>query len=297
MTILVVGTGSIGTRHAANLQALGRRVERLSMRVSGLDGALARIAAGGLAGVVVATATQLRLPLIAASAAQGLPVYVEKPLAFGVAELAAIEVAAAPVAARSMLGLMMRYHPSFRELVSADLSDTWWFSFDIGHDVTQWRSNWRFSDSYAARADGGGVLLDLCHELDMAVCLFPGAVLGAVESIGHVRYPGVDMATRISFGGVAQGSVSMDYLSPVSTRRIDIAGIVDRRVVDLLAVPFERNQMFLAAMRDWLALIDGQGVSGVEHLPRLDLVGHSCRILAQTWAARRFVGELAGDKP
>jgi len=267
------------------------------MRVSGLDGALARIAAGGLAGVVVATATQVRLPLIAGCAAEGLPVYVEKPLAFEVAELAAIEAVAAPVAARSMLGLMMRYHPAFRELAGADLGGTYRFSFDIGHDVTLWRANWRFADSYAARAAGGGVLLDLCHELDMAACLFPAATLDAVESIGHRRYPGVDMATRISLGGNALGSVSMDYLSPVSTRRIDIAGTDVRRVVDLLAWPLERNQMFLAVMRDWLALIEGQPASGVEHPPRLDLVGRSCRMVVDAYAARHFVGELTGEKP
>lgn len=297
MTILVVGTGSIGTRHAANLEGLGRRVERLSMRAAGLAGALARIAAGGLAGVVVATETPVRLALIAAAAGQGLPVYVEKPLAFRAAELAAIERVAAPVAARSMLGLMMRYHPTFRELAQADLGDTYRFSFDIGHDVTQWRANWCFATSYAARADGGGVLLDLCHELDMATCLFPAAVLGAVESLGHARYPGVDMATRISFGGAALGTVSMDYLSPVSTRRIDIAGTGARRVVDLLAVTIDRNQMFLAALRDWLALIEGHAVSGVEHLPRLDRVGRSARMVAEAWAARQFVGALTGDRP
>ena len=184
-----------------------------------------------------------------------------------------------------------------RELAQADLSDTYRFSFDIGHDVTQWRANWRFADSYAARAEGGGVLLDLCHELDMAACLVPDAALGAVESIGHVGYPGVDMATRISFQGAALGSVSMDYLSPVSTRRIDIAGTARRRSVDLLAVTFDRNQMFLAALRDWLALVDGHAVSRVEHLPRLDLVGRSARLVAEAWAARRFVGALTGDKP
>ena len=312
MVILVIGTGSIGTRHLGNLTALGAQAEACSMRAGGMDGALARIAAGGLQGVVIATETHLRLPLIAACAGQGLPIYVEKPLAFAPAEVAAIYEAAAPVAARSMVGLMMRYHPAFRHLAQADLGDTYAYSFDIGHDVTQWRANWRFADSYAARPDGGGVLLDLCHELDMATCLFPAASLHSVASLGQARYPGVDFATQVTLGGPATGMVRMDYLSPQLVRRIDIAGTGQRHMFDLaagsymvadasgtrpIAITLERNAMFLAAMRDFLALIAGRPTSDVEHLPRLDLVRASCDRIAGAYGMRQFGGQLVGDKP
>lgn len=296
MTILVIGTGSIGSRHASNLATLGEKVKPVSMRAVGMEGALAQIRSG-LRGAVIATETQVRLPLIAACADADVPMYIEKPLAFDPVELAEIMAVAAPVAARSLVGFMMRYHPTFRDLAAADLSDTYRFSFDIGHDVTQWRNNWRFSDSYAARPKGGGVLLDLCHELDMATCLFPMAQISAVDSIGHSAYPGVDMATRITLDGAALGMVSMDYLSPVSTRKIDIAGAKTRRSIDLLSIAFVRNEMFLAAMRDWLALIDGHAVNGVEHLPRLDRVQDSCARIVAAWQARHFVGYLAGEKP
>lgn len=312
MSILVVGSGSIGTRHFDNLVTLGARAEALSMRAAGLAGALRRIAAGGLRGVVIASETQVRLPLIAACAGQGLPVYVEKPLSHDAGEVAAIYAAAAPVAERSLVGFMLRYHPAFRHLAQADLGDTYRYAFEIGHDVTQWRANWRFADSYAARPVGGGVLLDLCHELDMAACLFPQATLKAVVSLGHVRYPGVDFATEIELGGPSMGSVAMDYLSPVLVRRIDIAGTGKRHMFDLAAgsysvasaagvtaleFPQERNQMFLAAMRDFLALIEGRATSGVEHLPRLDRVRRSCEMIASAHAMRQFSGQLTGDKP
>ena len=307
MTILVIGSGSIGTRHFNNLGLLAVKAEVLSVRAVGLAGALARIDAGELRGAVIATQTQLRLPLIEACAAAGLPMYIEKPLAFEPAELAAIYTATSAVASRSVVGFMMRYHPAFRHLAQADLTDTYRFSFDIGHDVTQWRTNWQFADSYAARSAGGGVLLDLCHELDMAACLFPAASIGAVQSIGHLRYPEVDFATRVSFSGPVLGSVSMDYLSPVSTRKIDIAGTTQRHSFDLaagtyagptpLAFPFDRNQMFLAAMRDFLALIDGRLTSDVEHLPRLDRVRRHCEVIAEAYTARAFTAHLTGEKP
>jgi predicted dehydrogenase len=311
MRVLVIGSGSIGRRHHDNLQTLGASSRLVSWREGGLGGALAAL--DGAEAVVIATATDIRLHLIEAASARGLPLYVEKPLAFRPNEVEAIAEVAAPVADRSMLGLMLRYHPAVRALAEADLSDVFQFALTIGHDVTQWRANWRFSDSYAARADGGGVLLDLCHELDLAHCLFPGLKVTGVESLGHPAFPGVDFASRISL--VSQGlvgDVSMDYLTPGLHRRTILRGTErmhdfdfaaqDYRVTDAggqrkLALALERNAMFLDAMRDFLALASGAPTSGNPLMPRLDLCLPSARLVAQAWAARRFLGEITKEIP
>jgi predicted dehydrogenase len=306
MKVLVIGTGSIGKRHAGNLETLGASVASVSMRAAGLTGALARLAEGWDA-AVIATETQIRLPLIETAAEMGIALYIEKPLAPDPDTVSAIYRAAGPILSRSVVGFMMRYHPALRHLAASDLSDAFRYAFEIGHDVTQWRENWSFADSYAARPDGGGVLLDLCHELDMAHCLFPG-ILSDVECLGHVRYPGIDFATQVARAGPIQGTVSMDYLAPVAIRRVEIAGTESRRSLDLLTgrllegaeesqFPIERNQMFLAILRDFLALAAGRAPSEVEHLPRLDLVRASCEEIAQAHARRRFTGNLDGPKP
>jgi len=311
MRVLVIGSGSIGRRHAENLATLGAVPNLLSWRAAGLDGAVA--AMDQAEAVVVATATDIRLPLIRTAAARGLPLYIEKPLAFRPDEVEAIAQAAAPVAARSMLGYMMRYHPALRALAEADLSDVFQFALTIGHDVTQWRANWRFSESYAARGEGGGVLLDLCHELDMAACLFPGLELTGVDSLAHPAFPGVDFASRVSLrrGGLV-GDVSMDYLTPKLHRRTMLRGTERTHDFDFAAqayrvtdafgphdldLPLERNAMFLDAMRDFLALAAGRLPSANPLLPRLDLAMGSARLVAQAWAARRFVGEITKEIP
>ena len=277
--------------------------------ISSTSGPRSRIGHGGFAedepdgagfdGVVIATATDVRLAPIAFAARHGLPVYVEKPLAFDAATLAAIEEMTRPVAARSMLGYMMRYHPAFRHLVAMDLGDIYRARFEIGHDVRKWRQNWTFADSYAARAPGGGVLLDLCHELDMAQALFPSLVAGAVACLGHEDFPGVDFSTEITLTPAGAGpvaTVAMDYLSPVFLRRLALRGTRHTVEFDLhsehyliardgeweqLSLPFERNEMFLAAMRDFLALVGGAPVSDVERLPRLDLALPSARAVVE----------------
>lgn len=307
MRIAVIGAGSIGRRHKDNLEALGVEADLVPYREFRPEGAQL----DGCDGVVIATATQVRCPLITRCAERGLPFYVEKPLAYDPADLAAIETLAQPVAERSMLGYMMRYHPAFRQLARMDLSDIYRARFEIGHDVRQWRQNWRFADSYAAEAKGGGVLLDLCHELDLAATLFPGLTLGAVTSIGHGRYPGVDFSDEIALtcDGAAV-SVAMDYLSPIFLRRLNLRGTKHTVEFDLhaghyliardgaweqLSLPFERNEMFLAAMRDFLALIEGKPVSDVEHLPRFDLALPSARMIVEAYQARRFTGDVTGE--
>jgi predicted dehydrogenase len=307
MHIAVVGAGSIGRRHHGNLEALGAGATLIPYREFQAEGAQL----AGCDGVVIATATQIRRTIIELCAERGLPVYVEKPLAYDPVDLAAIERAAGPIADRSMLGYMMRYHPAFRHLARIDLSDIYRARFEIGHDVRQWRQNWRFADSYAAEPRGGGVLLDLCHELDMATTLFPGLVLDSVTSLGHARYPNVDFSDEIVLSGEGRvAAVAMDYLSPVFLRRLNLRGTRHTVEFDLhaghyliakdgaweqLSLPFERNEMFLAAMRDFLALIAGTPTSDVEHLPRFDLALPSARMIVEAYQARRFTGDVAGD--
>lgn len=311
MRVLVIGAGSIGRRHHDNLTTLGAVPKLLSWREAGFAGAAAAMDQADA--VVVATATNIRQPLIQFAADRGLPIYIEKPLAFYAAELEIIEMIAEPVAARSMIGYMMRYHPAMRALADSDLSDVFQFALTIGHDVTQWRANWRFSESYAARREGGGVLLDLCHELDMAACLFPGLELTGVESLGHPDFPDVDFASRISLRrGALVGDVSMDYLTPGLHRRTHLRGsermqdfdfaaqiyrVTDSAGPRTLDLPLERNAMFLDAMRDFLALAAGRAPSANPLIPRLDRAMDSARLIALAWASRRFVGQITKEIP
>jgi predicted dehydrogenase len=304
---LVVGAGSIGNRHAGNLRALGEIVELIPYRDFDA-GVIAQ--RDDVAGMVIATATPVRLDLIRLCAAQDWPFYAEKPLAWTPAQVAEIYDSAAPVADRSMVGFMMRYHPGLLALAQSDLSGIYGFTFEIGHDVRQWRANWLFPDSYASAPAGGGVLLDLCHEVDIAHCLFPQIKVTAVSSLNHTDFPTVDFATRISLSapGGPTGTVAMDYLSPVNMRNGALRGTKVKIDIDLLSstirendgrtdktqtFTFERNDMFLQIMADFVALAKGKSTSDNPLMPRFDRVRDSCDLIARAWEAREFTGQVA----
>lgn len=316
--IAVIGAGSIGRRHAENIASLGAEPILTPWRDLGSPAALpALIAATRPDGAVVATATELRADVIAPFAAAGIPLYIEKPLAADPAEVEAIAAMMAPIADRSMLGFMMRYHRGYAMLASLDLSDIYRARFEIGHDVRQWRANWRFADSYAARPAGGGVLLDLCHEIDICLSLLPGLTVQAVDSLGHADFPGVDFATCLHLTGRnAVADVAMDYLSPVSVRRVQLRGTAQTIDLDLgtgkgrhwtgsqttggewhdIDLPAQRNQMFLDAMDDFLSLVAGGApVSGAANPPLFTAALPVARAIAAAHAARRFTGTISGD--
>jgi predicted dehydrogenase len=300
--IVVIGAGSIGRRHFNNLTFLGVDVVCVPYRAYRPD------ILEGCDGVVIATATDVRLRLILDAAERKLPMYVEKPLAYRLDDLTRIGQLTEPVANRSVLGFMMRYHPAFRTLADMDLSGAFRFACHVGYDVGKWRENWTYSNSYAAKPEGGGVLLDLCHEIDMASVLFPDIMLKSVSSMGHSNYPGVDVSSCVTVQtelGV-EGTINMDYLTPQLHRRILVYGIgamydfdfsaqryevKDKNGGRVFNLPFERNDMFIDITRDWLALLQGHEISN-PYVPRLDRLGVSTSLIASAWEARQFTGRI-----
>ena len=310
MKYFVIGAGAIGKRHHQNLLSLGADVALLGWRELDLE-ALAKLLKSTPSAIVIATASQIRLPLIDLAVSTNTPIYVEKPIAFRTQDLEHIYKISAPIIDRSMVGFMMRYHPIVQNLSERSFDDTFRFTFEIGHDVRQWRENWAFSDSYAAQSEGGGVLLDLCHELDLAQLLFPNAQLQQVDSLGHTDFPNVDVATRITLAAAngPSGTVAMDYLAPHSTRRITLRGIKSVSDIDLLTCTettsdaegtrkhdamFERNQMFMDIMRDFMTLAETGKRPKNKIAPVMDQVYDSCSLIAQAWEKRAFHGVIDG---
>ncbi|TCL09472.1 putative dehydrogenase [Shimia isoporae] len=309
MVIAVIGAGSIGKRHASNLEGLGETAELIGWR--GFDRSVFE-ARTDIEAVVIATSTPIRLELIEMCARNNWPFYAEKPLAWRVDQVEAIHDAGAPVADRSMVGFMMRYHPAVRDLAARDLSQVYAFQFEIGHDVRQWRENWSFAGSYAADPEGGGVLMDLSHEADLALALFPGLTLESVDCVGHKDFPGVDFATRLYLSGTqgVVGSVTMDYISPHSLRRAGLRGrdevldldflvpevrIADGNDTKSVSYAFDRNDMFVEMMVDFLALVRGKNTSENPLMPRFDRMFESSLMLARAWENRKFSGVIEMD--
>lgn len=240
MRILVVGTGSIGKRHIENLLAMGAEVCFFSYR--GRDLGLSDIATqvfrldesleSDVDAVVIANRTDQHISVAICAARAGKHLYIEKPLSVcmsGVRELQQI------VNEKQLVveaGFMLRSHPNLlwiREQLSKGLLGEVWYMRGI---VGQWLPDWRPTDDHrrgyaASEALGGGVTLDLIHELDLVQWLL-GPVLDVtaiMRTVGVLEIQTEAIAQiclELVSGRSAQ--VHLDYLRPGYAREMEIVG-------------------------------------------------------------------------
>lgn len=247
MHVLVVGTGSIGKRHIANLLALGARVSAFSYRAAaGTESStsvfddtrvqrapdLAQALISDVDAVVVANRTDLHLTVALQAARSGKHLFLEKPLAASLAGVADLQ---REVAQRGLVveaGFMLRCHPNVRwiqaYLASGALGELFHARAAVGQWLPDWRPGTDHRQGYGAfRAHGGGVVFDLIHELDlMHGLLGPVADVSAmtrvVQSLEIETEAVAQIGLRMDSGVLAQ--VHLDYVRPGYGRDMEIVG-------------------------------------------------------------------------
>lgn len=236
LSVLVLGAGSIGSRHARNLHAAGADVALADPshdRAKAIRHArtvpfdLDHLA--GYDGVVVASPTSAHLDQALAALDTGAKVLIEKPISLSVAGTEALLAASD----RVMVGFNLRFHPPVSRIIQLAhqgragriTSVRAWF----GSYLPDWRPTVDYRESYSARSElGGGVLLDAIHELDLLVWLLGGSfeVLGAeVARLGDLEIDVEDtVKTLLRHDSGALAEVSLDYLSRRYRRGLEIIG-------------------------------------------------------------------------
>lgn len=289
--ILVTGRGSIALRHIRHLQ---QEIEGLELAVLSSIG---EVDSGfqpchvfvtleqGLQwmpdAVVIASASSRHGAELLACLQLGIPCLVEKPLVATRAELENLRAACGDGRQQSavVVGCNLRYLPAVRQLAAAmcdaRFSTVVRAHLEVGQNLVQWRPTRDLASSYSAQpAQGGGVVFDLVHEIDMARWLLgPLQVRAAVGGrLGHlpIKSDDVHVALLKRFNG-APVVVSLDYLSLQAVRRYDIVCEGGTLTCDIMAkrltvsdgsgarlisdVPadFDLALTYHLQMKDWLA--------------------------------------------
>lgn len=289
MRFLVCGLGSIGRRHLGNLLALGED------DVFGLDpDAAARAQVEREHGVpvvttlaeawprrphavLVTTPTASHLPVAREAVERGCHVLVEKPLAHtwdGVEELVAAAEARGLV---TLVGCNLRFEPGLarvKQLLDAGAIGR---VVSAGIEFGSWLPDWRPWQDHrhgyaAARALGGGIVLDAIHELDYACWLLgePVRVACLTAQVDALELETEAVAAiLLAFEGGALAEVHLDYVQRTPSRtcrligeegtlRWDFATGEVRLFADGAWTTFERepawqtNDMYLDELRHFL---------------------------------------------
>lgn len=240
MKVLVIGYGSIGQRHVRILGELGCRVAVVSRRAVSFSPCFETVK-DAMTGwspdyVVVASRTHEHGKVVQDLVRYGFQgnVLIEKPLFDKIAELPHHGFAHAAVAYN------LRFHPliiRLGEMLRPPVSIIT-ANIHVGSYMPGWRPDTDYRKSYSAkRAEGGGVLRDLSHELDYSNLLFGswrrltamGGRLGALEIDSDDAYS-ILMETELC----PLVTIHMNYLDLTPRREISININKETIFVDLI---------------------------------------------------------------
>jgi predicted dehydrogenase len=317
--VLIVGCGSIGQRHLANLRSLVPDVEIVAWHQRGLHAAALAARFGlravgslaeGLAArpdfAIVSNPTALHVPVALEAARAGVPLFVEKPLSDrrdGVDELVRT---VADKGLPSLTAFNLRFHPGLRQLRSllteGRIGRLLGLRAEVGQYLPDWHPDEDYRRGYSARVElGGGVVLDLIHELDYAVWLAGPVrdVMAMTGKLSDLEIETEDLAEIVlRFEGGAIGSVHLDYVQRLPIRGCRLLGSEGVLTWDYFADEvrlhdvgsgrwttfrqdgFERNDMYRAELAHFLDCLAGRAQ------PVVDLAAGAA-VLDLALAARR----------
>lgn len=239
MRILVVGVGSIGTRHMNNLVEQGHEVhvvdvnkEKLKMAASIAKGTFDSLDEAlkikpGVAFICTYSNDHITPALKCANA--GCHLFIEKPLSLsldGADELIKILDKKNLI---SMVGCNMRFHPAISYIHNTmsnnpSFAKRLWANFEFGFYLPFDKKD--YQNTYKAKKSlGGNLIFDGIHELDCAVWFLgePDEVIcskGIISSLEIDTEDNVDMIIKFKSGPVC--TVHMDYLQHGYSRRCKI---------------------------------------------------------------------------
>lgn len=292
MKALVIGSGSIGRRHAINLQSLGHEVVVFSERLSqGLAHdlppnltvvrELAGLQQAGFDLAVIANRTDQHLASAIAALQWCNALYIEKPLSAHLAGLSDFAQLCKQKHATVEIGFMMRFHPNLKWIKEFLQADGLGEIFSVNASIGQWLPDWRPGTDHrlgfgAYYQYGGGVTMELIHEIDIVNWLVGKAVdvcaLQRTVTQLEIETDAVsEVCMRLANGALAR--VHLDYVRPGYGRSLEILGsrgvlawdyveskvqVVDAkgRISATHHAPgFERNTLFLDAIQNLIARI------------------------------------------
>ncbi len=279
MNVLIVGYGSIGKRHARILRPLAETLGIVTAQEA-MDYPIYRSLEAALAAqawhyIVICTVTSKHaddLAILKQYAYRG-KVLVEKPVFTHTYENDA------PYPFTVYVG----YHLRFNKIVSAleailEGHEIHAARAHVGQHLSQWRPGRDPKETYSAHlSQGGGVMRDLSHELDLAQYLF-GDIQehqGKAERLDEVTVDSEDSATfKLRCTKCDNVIVHMNYLDEVPTREWVVDTDKGTIVADLIrrsitindkaqVIACESDDAYLAmhqaALSDGIGLCDLQG--------------------------------------
>ena len=293
MKALIVGLGSIGRRHLANLKSLGvtsqitilRRPGNSESTEPGCDIVfdLSEVLKSPPDFAIITNPASQHVQVALALARAGVHLFIEKPLSNSVSGIGELLSASQERSLVLLVGYNFRFYKPL-QIVKQSLEDgvigrPLSLRAAVGQFLPDWRYNVDYRQTASARADtGGGVILELSHEIDCARWLMgePKTVFARTDRLSDLDLDVEDSAEVImTFADGATGNIHLDMIDRAATRNCRITGTEGTITWDALthqvrlwsaskkewqdlhpASEIDRNEMYLDELRHFLTCIE-----------------------------------------
>lgn len=244
MRALIIGLGSIGRRHLSNLNSLGVASEivilrRPASRDQPIEARSGRVIFDLVEAIrlkpdiaLITGPTSSHVELALALAREGVHLFIEKPLSNSLDNVDDLIAECRTRSLTLMVGYNFRFYRPLQLVKEALLAGQIGRVLTVRADVGQFLPDWRPNSDYRAGVTGrsslgGGVVLELSHELDYVCWLAgePESVFARISKLSELEIDVEDTAQisfRITGGSLA--SIHMDMVDRAAHRSCRIVG-------------------------------------------------------------------------
>lgn len=270
MRVLIVGLGSIGRRHLANLRSLHPGADLTVLRhtrtvepvIAGVDRyvyTLEEALRFEPQAALVCGPASTHIDVALALAAAGVHLFIEKPLSHTTDRIRELISLCERRQLIAMVGYNLRFLSSLGALRDALHSGAIGRLMTIRAEVGQYLPDWRPGIDYrrtasASEALGGGVALELSHELDY-VRWIGGEIAELTATMDRLGDLDVDVEDTaeimLRFESGVAGSVHLDMVQRAPVRTCRLAGTEGTLLWDGIA---DELRWYRASTKAWIPL-------------------------------------------
>jgi predicted dehydrogenase len=242
-------------------------------------------------GVFVTNPNSAHIDVALPAARASKHLFIEKPLSHGLQNLDQLQELSKKHSLVIMVGYNLRFHPllqRMRELyTSGVIGRALAAHVEMGENIEDWHVWEDYRQSYGAqRSSGGGAVLCFSHEIDYLYWFFgkPTKVFSLGGKLTPLEGDAEDMVKALlEFPNGMVVSLHLDYWQRPPRRVFDLIGSNGKLSWDYyggtlmlfsrlsgsqperfsLPVPFERNDMFVTEVNDFIQAIEKQGESSI----------------------------------
>ncbi|MCY9872534.1 Gfo/Idh/MocA family protein [Vibrio barjaei] len=298
--VAVVGFGNIATRHRRNLRFLfpnarifgmsasGRSIPELPSDCDEVVTSIEELAKNNVEMAIIASPAPFHSRQAIQFIRAKIPVLIEKPVTTSVDDgeqlLQEVKRYKTPVA----VGYCLRYLSSASEvkqrIEKEELGKIYNAFIEIGQYLPDWRPNKDYRGCVSARKElGGGALFELSHEIDYCQWLLGPLTLKFAEqrSVGDL---GIDVEDCVDIIATSKQStlvtIHLDFLQRKAYRRCRLIGekgvlewdLINNELIKVTPETrevlyssrnWDKNQMYINMLLDFVSLINGQACNAV----------------------------------